>query len=167
MIITRHFATASAWTFSIKPIKELLNRYVTDPHEWCDPFAGKNSPAIYTNDMNPARNARFCMDAEDFCKQIDVPLKGILFDPPYSYRQVSEHYKSLGIKAKSIDTSYNFYTRVMDAINPKLPTGSLAISFGWNTTGFCKNRGWEKIEIMIVSHGGHHNDTLVTVERKI
>jgi hypothetical protein len=168
MQFSRHFATASAWTFSIKPIKELLSRYVTNADEWCDPFAGKNSPAKFTNDMNPERKAMFCMDAKDFCDQLEAPnLKGVLFDPPYSYRQVSEHYQSLGLKAKSIDTSYNFYTRVMDAIDPKLPVGSIAISFGWNTTGFCKKRGWEKIEIMIVSHGGHHNDTLITVEKKV
>ena len=34
------------WTFTIKPIKELLKRYVHKPiHEWIDPFAGENSPA--------------------------------------------------------------------------------------------------------------------------
>jgi hypothetical protein len=30
-----------------------------------------------------------------------------------------------------------------------------------------KNRGFEIVEILIVAHGGHHNDTLVTVERKL
>lgn len=29
-----------------------------------------------------------------------------------------------------------------------------------------KNRGFEIIEIMLVAHGGNHNDTIVTVERK-
>ena len=86
MIISREFATASAWTFIIPPIAKLLKRYVINPDEWCDPFAGKNSPAAWTNDMNPERNARFCLDAKDFCEQLDVPIKGILFDPPYGPR---------------------------------------------------------------------------------
>lgn len=167
MNITRHFATASAWTFTIKPIKELLSRYVVNPEKWVDPFCGKNSPAKFTNDIDVEKSAMYHLDAVEFAKIVEGPFDGVLFDPPYSYRQISEHYKSAGIKAKPIDTSYNFYTRVMDALNPKLPAGSLAISFGWNTTGFTKKRGWEKIEIMIVSHGMNHNDTLVTVERKL
>ena len=40
------------------------------------------------------------------------------------------------------------------------------ISFGWNSIGFGKNRGFEIIEILLVAHGGTKNDTIVTVERK-
>lgn len=36
----------------------------------------------------------------------------------------------------------------------------------WNSGGFGKNLGFEMIEILLVPHGGHHNDTIVTVERK-
>jgi len=43
----------------------------------------------------------------------------------------------------------------------------LCISFGWNTIGLGKVRGFEIIEVLIVSHGRLHNDTLVTVEQKI
>jgi len=28
-----------------------------------------------------------------------------------------------------------------------------------------KNRGFEIVEILLVAHGGHHNDTIVTVEK--
>ena len=30
-----------------------------------------------------------------------------------------------------------------------------------------KNRGFEIVEILLVAHGGHHNDTICTVEKKI
>ena len=38
--------------------------------------------------------------------------------------------------------------------------------FGWNSNGV-GSADMEMIEILIVAHGGQHNDTIVTVERKI
>lgn len=166
MLIERAFAMPSAWTFTIKPFAELLKQYSVG-NNWVDPFAGNNSPAEFTNDMNPERKAKYHLMADDFCKQMIGPFDGVLFDPPYSYRQVSEHYKMMGLKAKQIDTSYNFYTRVMDAITDKIKLGGLAISWGWNSNGFGKKRGYELIHMLIVAHGAHHNDTICVVERKI
>lgn len=173
MIITKAWAMPSAWTFTIKPIKALLDRYVGDGSGWVDMYAGMNSPAEYTNDMLQNRNALFNLDALDFCTSVLPGLKpaggfnGVLFDPPYSYRQVSEHYKEVGKKATAMDTSANFYNRVMNAVCDQIKPGGFAITCGWNTNAFGKNRGFEQIEILIVAHGGHHNDTLVTVERKM
>ena len=166
------WAMPSAWTFTIKPIAELLSRYVPPGGKgWVDPFAGDNSPAEYTNDQHPERKAVYHMDSEVLCQyiseRVQEPFNGVLFDPPYSYRQVSEHYKSLRRKARALDTSSNFYNRVMNAICDKICPGGYAITFGWNSNGFGKNRGFEQIEIMLVAHGGHHNDTIVTVERKV
>ncbi len=111
--------------------------------------------------------ARYHMEAEEFCKFIRGSFTGVLFDPPYSYRQVSEHYKVLGKKATQLDTSTRFYNRAMNPIAKKIKVGGIAISFGWNSNGFGKKRGFEIIEILLVAHGGHHNDTIVTVERKM
>ena len=170
LTISKAWAMPSAWTFTIKPIDALLKKYVGDGKGWVDPFAGDNSPAEFTNDQHPERNAVYHMDSEVFCEfisgRVREPFNGVLFDPPYSCRQVSEHYKSLRRKARSIDTSSNFYNRVMNAICDKVKPGGYAISFGWNTNGFGKNRGFEQVEILIVAHGDHHNDTLCTVERK-
>lgn len=33
--------------------------------------------------------------------------------------------------------------------------------------GIGKTRGFEIVEILLVAHGGNHNDTIVTVERKL
>lgn len=49
----------------------------------------------------------------------------------------------------------------------RLSGGGYAISFGWNTNGFGKTRGFQIIEIMAVAHGGSKNDTFVTVEIKL
>jgi hypothetical protein len=165
---SREWAMPSAWTFTIPPIQKLLQKYVGDGKGWIDPFAGNNSPAEFTNDMNPERKAHYHMEAYKFAKWL--PKKnytGVLFDPPYSDRQVSEHYKVLGHKATQQDTSSQFYNRAMNPIADKILPGGYAISFGWNSNAFGKNRGFEIVEILMVAHGGHHNDTIVTVERKL
>lgn len=169
--ITRVEAPPSAWTFKSKPIRKLLDRYVGDGKGWVDPFAGKFSPAEFTNDFDPEMPTRWHMDAVEFARRLPVwhgPLfKGVLFDPPYSYRQITEHYKKVGLKASQIDTSSNFYNRVMNALCDAIEPGGLAISFGWNSSGFGKRRGFGIVEMMLVNHGqSHHNDTIVTVERK-
>ena len=167
MRINRVFARANHETFKIKPIADLLNRYVKGV--WVDPFAGANSPAEITNDMNPEMPTDYHLDAEEFVKSIPMTnkLNGVLFDPPYSYRQITEHYKNFGRKADYKDTSYNFYKRVIDPLSKKVRRRGYAISFGWNSNGFGKVNGFKIIEILLVAHGLHHNDTIVTVERKI
>lgn len=168
MIITRATAGASHKTFQIKPIRALLERYVTDPTDWVDPFAGNSTLAGFRNDHNPETSAQWHLDSEEFCNKVAGPFDGVLFDPPYSYRQISEHYRVIGRRATALDTSSNFYNRVMNAIADKVQIGGHAISFGWNTNGFGRNRGYEIVEILIVAHAnGHHNDTLVTVEKHI
>ena len=171
--IERKWAMPSAWTFTIKPIQDLLQRYVKENgKDWIDPFAGKFSPAEWRNDAHPDRNAQFHLDAYEFaktCQQLTgrPDFVGVLFDPPYSNRQISEHYKESGKKASALDTSARFYSRLKSEIAPKIRKGGLAISFGWNTVGFGKKNGFMIEEILIVSHGGAKNDTLCTVERNI
>src|SRR4051794_15357851 len=92
MLINRHQAPPHRWTFTIRPIRELLARYVGDGQGWVDPFAGLHSPAELTNDHNPQMPAHYHLDAEVFCRQLPGPFRGVLFDPPYSYRQIAEHY---------------------------------------------------------------------------
>ena len=165
MEVNRTFARANKWTFKIPPIAELLTRYMNGG-TWVDPFAGANSPAEITNDMDVEMPTNYHMEAVDFCRSLTGEYDGVLIDPPYSYRQISEHYKGHGVKATYKDTSYNFYGRVYKEIAPKVRTGGIAITFGWNSNGIGICRGFEIIEILLVAHGLHHNDTIVTVERK-
>jgi hypothetical protein len=130
-------------------------------------MAGANSPAEYTNDHNPAMPTTYHMDAADFCTFVTGPFIGVIFDPPYSYRQISEHYKVMGKKTTMNDTNAHWYSNLMDLLAPKIAIGGHAITFGWNSNGFSKQRGFEHIEILLVAHGGHNNDTIVTVEEKV
>jgi hypothetical protein len=154
------------WTFKIEPIAYLLSRYVNDGKGWIDPFAGENSPAEITNDLNPSRPTIHHLHAEDFIQQLSGQYQGILFDPPYSLRQTKECYEGLGFSVSQKE-SQSFPNYIKDLAAPKIKPGGFAICFGWNSGGFGKNLGFRLIEVLLVPHGGHHHDTIVTVEQKI
>lgn len=167
MKIERIWAMPNKWTFTIKPIKELLERYVESGIGWADPFCGKSELCEYRNDLNEQISGCNHMLAKDFAEYIEGPLNGVLFDPPYSGRQVSECYKNLKKTVHRDDTNAYFYSSVKDVLAKKIRSGGIAISFGWNSNGFGKIRGFVLQEILLVAHGGAHNDTIVTVERKL
>ncbi len=162
--IDRIWCMPSKHTFSIKPIKNLLERYVGDGKGWIDPFSGWNSPAEFTNDLNPEAPTTHHKHAFAFCDELQGPFKGALFDPPYSLRQVKECYDSFGISMTADESRDASFSKVKNLLTPKI---DWAISFGWNSNGFGKTRGFEIVEILLVPHGGHHNDTIVVVEKKI
>ena len=166
MKFERVFSRASSQTFTIPPIRRLLEQYVGEGKGWADPFAGANSPAEWTNDADEDKPTSFHLEAVEFCRILDR-LDGMLIDPPYSYRQITEHYRGRGIKATYKDTSYNFYGRVFTELAPKVVLGGLAIVCGWNSNGVGKVRGFELIDGLVVAHGLHHNDTIITVEQKV
>jgi hypothetical protein len=167
LVISRATAGPSKWTFTIKPIRALIDRYVGDGRGWVDPFAGKHSPAELTNDHNPSMPATCHLEADAFCRTAEGPFVGVLFDPPYSRRQINEHYRLLGQKATSLDTSDRFYNRVKNAICDKIVPGGAAISFGYSSNGFGRTRGFAIVEVLLVAHGQGHYDTIVVVERKV
>lgn len=162
----RVWAMPSHHTFTIKPITELLERYVLDGLGWIDPFSGGNSPAEVTNDLNPNSPTKFHLDAKDFLNQLPGLYKGCLFDPPYSPRQIKEMYEAIGIKNSFQNTMATFWSEKKNIAATKIQPGGYVICCGWNTTGFGKGRGFELVEILLVCHGGAHNDTIVTVEIK-
>ena len=166
MLINRVWAMPNCWTFKIRPIADLLARYVGDGKEWFDPFSGMFSPASVTNDLNPESKALYHFDALDFLKQLKGQFKGVLFDPPYSLRQVKECYEGLGRDFTMADSQVGSWTQHKMEIANLVKPGGLALSFGWNSQGIGKQNGFEIIEILLVCHGGAHNDTIVTVEKK-
>lgn len=162
----RIWAMPNKWTFTIKPIKELLAEEVTDGL-WCDPFAGENSPAQETNDINPERNTKYHLDAIEFLKMWpDEHFDGVLLDPPYSTRQISEHYKSAGKEVTGWHTGAGWNSTIKNEVTRITKHGGKVITFGWNSMGVGKNRGFEMQRVLLVPHGGSKNDTIVTVEIK-
>jgi hypothetical protein len=64
-------------------------------------------------------------------------------------------------------TQSSFWGNLKKQIARVTKANGIVISFGWNTNGIGKTKGFEILEILTVAHGGQHNDTLCTVERKI
>lgn len=171
MKFSRHFAMPSADTFSIKPIGQFVKLYLARSTVSIDPFARNKRWATHTNDLSPDTQAEHHMDAREFCTMLaERPVMAdlVLFDPPYSPRQITECYQSIGKKATMQDTqSGMLYREVRDAFDPMVPVGGIVLSFGWNSAGMGVKRGYEKIEILLVNHGGAHNDTICLAERKL
>ncbi len=166
MRINRVWAMPNANAFSIKPIAELIGRYYHKNS--IDPFANSNKIASITNDLNPAFGTDFNLDATDFLKQIESDSIDLcLYDPPYSPRQVSEVYKQFGKTVNMQTTQASYWSDQKKEISRLMRASGIVISFCWNSGGIGAKYGFEIIEILLVPHGGWHNDTIVTVERKI
>ena len=164
MIIERKWAMPNKWTFTIKPIRDLLAEELTDG-SWIDPFAGENSPATITNDLNPIRPTDYHLNAIDFLRMFDdESVDGVLFDPPYSPRQVKECYDSIGIE--NWDGRVNFWSDCKNEIARIVKPQGKVICFGWNSMGIGKKRGFTMDRILLVPHGGNKNDTICVVEHK-
>jgi len=169
MKIKRVWAMPNKWTFTIKPIAELLARYVGDGKGWVDPFAGMTSPAEITNDLNENMEAKYNIDALEFMKALSPNyFNGVLFDPPYSITQAKECYNGIGMDKLNVKpTSMKYWGNIKNEIARVVKSDGLAICCGWTSQGIGKGRGFEMLEILLVPHGGSKNDTIVTVERKI
>jgi len=155
----------SAQTFEIKPIRELIGRYIESLS--VDPFANSSRIADVTNDLDPAMRCDYCLDALDFLRTFaDGSVRTVLFDPPYSPRQVAENYKRLRRTVTIAMTQMSFWANMKDEIARILAERGVCISCAWNSSGIGGKRGMVIEEIMLIAHGSTHNDTIITVERK-
>lgn len=174
MRMSRKWSMPSKNTFSIKPIKDLILQYYETGKTVVDPFANNMNIKQYlreqdyfSNDIDNSYNCDCSLDAVDYLKGfIDNSVDIILFDPPFSNRQVSECYKKLNKTVTQLDTSSSYFSKFKDEIARVLTPYGVCISCGWNSNGIGKTRGFKLVELLLVAHGGAHNDTIVTVEYK-
>lgn len=132
-------------TFSIKPIQEFVAKHLGDVY--IDPFPYP-----------------FKEDALEYLKTIpDNSVSKLAFDPPYSPRQLKEMYSGAGLSYKT-DASY--WSDMKKEISRIVKKGGIVCSFGWNSGGIGKKYGFEIEEILLVPHGGQHNDTICVQEIK-
>jgi hypothetical protein len=168
-VFRREWAMPSADTFSLAPVSALLDRWLDGLRVVVDPFARNSQRGTHRNDLNPETNAEYHMEARAFCDLLvrqGVRADAVLFDPPYSPRQITECYASIGRSVTTEDTqNARLYREVRAGLDVMLRGGGIAISFGWNSGGFGK-RYWME-EVLLVPHGGAHNDTIAVVERKM
>lgn len=166
MEIKRVWAMPNSNTFSIKPINELIIKHLKGLI--IDPFANSNKLATITNDLDEEYDTNYHLDALDFLKIFkDEEVDVVLYDPPYSPRQVAECYKKLGKTVNMQTTQASYWSNHKKEIGRIVKHGGTVITCGWNSGGIGKKYGFEIKEILLVSHGGWHNDTIVVVEQKI
>jgi len=167
--MNRVWAMPNRDTFTIGPIKEFILQHMTTG-VWIDPFAG-NTPFrdhCITNDLNTEIPADYHVEALDFLKQFnDNSVDGVLFDPPYSPRQISECYKNVGREVHMKDTQSSFYGNRKKEISRIVKINGRVLCFGWNSGGIGKSRGFAMLDILLVPHGASHNDTICTFEVKV
>jgi len=171
----RYWEMPNSNTFDIKCIKTFINNYINEiniktnnNYISIDPFANKNRIAKITNDIDPEMLCDYNLDAKIFLKLFDdQSIDIVLFDPPYSPRQVSECYKKMGLSVNKEMTQSSFWSKLKNEIQRIIKPNGIVLSFGWNSCGIGKTRGFELIEQLNVCHGGNHNDTICVSERKI
>lgn len=162
-----HFEVAwsmpSRWTFSVPPIKRFVEKWLVGAAVVVDPFCGQSSYGTLRNDLSNDGG----MDAAEWCEALvathERKADAVLFDPPYSPRQIAECYQAVRRNPTMEDTqSARLYRRVREPLKRLLKPGGVALSFGWQSSGFGKE--FETREILLVRHGGAHNDTICVAQ---
>lgn len=171
MKFARVFANPSADTFSVKPIGAMVKRYLRESKVSVDPFARNKRWATHTNDLNPETAAEYHMDAFDFLQMLlsnGVQADCVIFDPPYTRRQVQEVYEQIGRDYMNVDSQYHSlnWKREREVINQLLSVGGVVLSFGYHSNGMRLIGSYQEEELLLVCHGGNHYDTICMVERK-
>ena len=168
--ITRCWAMPNRKTFNIKPAARLIYKYTCIKKDGLiiDPFANTCRLAHVTNDIDPVFNTTYNLDALDFLKIFDSrSVDMVLYDPPYSPRQVTECYKKLGRTVNMQTTQASYWSNHKREISRIVKKQGIVITCGWNSGGIGKKYGFDIIEILLIPHGGWHNDTILTVEEKV
>ena len=129
-------------TFTIKPIKELIERYIRELKEEnpnsiiIDPFANQSKLADITNDLDNRYDTDYHMDALDFLKIFDdKSIDMVLYDPPFSPRQVAECYKNLGKTVNMETTQSSYWSKHKKEISRIIKKNGIVITCGWNSGG--------------------------------
>ena len=167
MTIQREWAMPNKNTFTITPIKVFVERAINNAHIIVDPFANDCKYGTITNDLNPAYDTQHHMDALDFLRMIPSDIAdAVLYDPPYSLRQVKESYEGVGMQMTQEKAQSSWRARHLDEIARILKIGGKCLCFGWNSNGVGIKRGFDMSDVLIVPHGGSKNDTICTLEIK-
>ncbi len=176
MKIERKWCMPDRNTFSIKPINNFIRESLSNKGNGTtiDPFVGNSCLRYFfekyiTNDLNPDMKAEYHLDALEFLKGFNKNSADcVLFDPPYSNRQISECYAGVGLDTKGGElTRSSFYSNLKNEVARITKPGGKVFCCGWNSQGIGKTRGFELKKVLLVAHGGAHNDTIVTFEEKV
>ena len=147
MELTRAWAMPHKLTFTIKPIAKMLkSEFKGEPYFDPFPFPFKEDALIVMK------------------REASASHEYVVFDPPYTPRQLKEVYGGAGL---SYETNASYWSECKKQVSRITKAGGTVISFGYNSGGIGKVRGFSITKILLVCHGGQHNDTICTVEKKV
>lgn len=164
---SRQWAMPNPETLNVPVIRSFVSRYLFSSKVSVDPFARNCELATYRNDLDPETKAQYHLDVLDFLKQMLAEVKQadlVIFDPPYSLEQMKRSYN--GKLAFSDTQRCGRWSAEKTLIARLVRPGGYCLSFGWDTTGIGKNRGFEIVEILLVCHGAGHQDTICMAEQR-
>jgi len=131
-------------------------------------FAGKtrlfdyDANVIETRiDTDPTVYPNYVMDAESFLNMaIEKGLKynTIILDPPYNLRKSIEKYNGRYLSS---------FQKIKEKVCNVIEENGNIITCGYNSISMGKSRGFNVMSICLISHGGSHNDTIITNEKFI
>jgi len=154
-------APPTKWTFE----PDSVRRFVESQLEGrvLNLFAGetklRHSGEIVRNDLDEKREADVHIDATQCRKHFeDCSFNTVVLDPPYNVRKAREKYEGEYMGA---------FKRVKNQVQHLVEPGGRVITFGYDSTGMSKSRGYEKEHISLLNHKGDHNDTICTIERRV
>jgi len=164
-MINRIWAMPNKNTFKIKPIRELLNRYISPQLFSIDPFANSNKFASITNDIDISQKTDYHLDGIEFVKTLSgESVDIILNDPPYNIYQLNACYQNLD-QSVTLYENPKYWEELKKEYDRVLKKNGVIISFSW-CSDVMSSYNYEIQEILIVPHGGIHYDTVCCVEKK-
>jgi hypothetical protein len=89
--------------------------------------------------------------------------QAVLLRPPTSFQQAADYIRSHGMKW---DGRTTWWAMLKDEVSRVTANGAVVISVGWDSNGLGQNRWFNLERILLVGHGSHWHDSIVTVERK-
>ena len=184
-MIMRHYVTKiTSEPFSNKHIRYIIDRHLAQHNSDTFPFAcrildpfARNSfttqlEYAVTNDLNPVMPTDYHLEANDFCELIlkehgEAQYDIILWDPPYTLRQLKELYDGIGMHLFQ-EQVQNMWGRALKACDKLLKVNGHFISLGYTTKGI-RSRKFvtDEIHVFQSNHTPDAYDTLLTVQRKV
>jgi len=148
------------WTFEQPRLKKWVEG-------WCrgkvlNLFAGRTLLDVEETrvDIDCDVPADYYLDCREFLWGYIAKSKfdTVILDPPYTWRKAKEKYNGNMIGQ---------YPQLKNELLDFIQDDARVISLGWDTVGMSKSRGFKKIAVCVVCHGGDHRDTLCLVEERL
>ena len=89
-------------------------------------------------------------------------LDCILKDPPYSNYQLKKQYDDKGLAISNHNRVY--FGKLDREIKRVVKPGGIVITWSWNSK---RIMGFELQDIILCNHGSMHNDTIITIQKKM